>query len=398
MAEWKEENLGSLLELIQNGYSGKQDDEKGNYPISRIETLQEDDIDVNRIKYADLSKDEFKKFAYENGDLIFSHINSFEKVGKVALYQGQIKNLVHGVNLLRFRFNNKIIPEYAFYYFNSSICRAELEPLIKRAINQASINQKNLKTIAFPHPDVSEQKRIVSKLDALFDRIDKAIVLLEENIQSVEELMGSVLDEYCSDGDTELKKVCMVNPKKSEVRDLDPELEISFLPMKDLKEKSIHFDPQEEKKLGDVYSGYTYFRDNDVLLAKVTPCFENGKAGIAKDLTNGIGFGSSEYHVLRTKDNILPEWIYYSLFSEEFRQYGVKNMTGSSGLKRVPTKFLKSWKIRVPDLSVQKELVEKFQLIHTKTQKSANELRLKIEGLKSLKKSLLDQAFKGELV
>ena len=70
------------------------------------------------------------------------------------------------------------------------------------------------------------------------------------------------------------------------------------------------FQSREEKQLSEVAASYTYFEDNDVLLAKVTPCFENGKAGIARGLLNGIGFGSSEFYVLRPGERVLPEWIY----------------------------------------------------------------------------------------
>src|SRR5699024_1509344 len=145
----KYKSLDQVLELLQNGYSGKQSDEKKGYPISRIETLQEDDLDIKRIKYADLTEDEVLKYKYDEGDLIFSNINSFEIVGKIALFQNQVPNLIHGVNLLRMKFINGIYPKYAYYFFLSNHSRRQYEPNIKKAINQASLNQRNLKKIRF---------------------------------------------------------------------------------------------------------------------------------------------------------------------------------------------------------------------------------------------------------
>lgn len=109
----------------------------------------------------------------------------------------------------------------------------------------------------------------------------------------------------------EIGDVCTINPKKSEVSELLPTTKVSFVPMASLQEYCISFKCDEEKLLSEVGSSYTYFKDNDVLLAKVTPCFENGKARIAKGLCNGIGFGSSEFYVLRCTENVLPEWIFF---------------------------------------------------------------------------------------
>src|SRR5687768_8712810 len=94
-----------------------------------------------------------------------------------------------------------------------------------------------------------------------------------------------------------ISDACIINPPKSEVKGLKG-LDVSFLPMADLNENKLSFNPKQIQKIENVFQGYTYFKDGDVLLAKVTPCFENGKAGVAKSLVNGIGFGSSEFIVL----------------------------------------------------------------------------------------------------
>ena len=104
---------------------------------------------------------------------------------------------------------------------------------------------------------------------------------------------------------------CAINPSKSKLSALKPDTRVSFVPMAALNEHRIAFQPSDEKLLSEVSASYTYFEDNDVLLAKVTPCFENGKAGIARGLLNGIGFGSSEYYVLRSTPQVLPEWVYF---------------------------------------------------------------------------------------
>lgn len=159
----------------------------------------------------------------------------------------------------------------------------------------------------------------------------------------------------------QLNEVCEINPQKSELKNLSPETMVSFVPMADLNENQISFTAKNTKQLSEVINGYTYFKDNDVLLAKVTPCFENGKAGIAKNLENGIGFGSSEYYIFRCNGKVLPELIYFSVTSDRFREIGKAQMTGTGGLQRVPKDFVQNYKIPLPPLSIQKETVEKIE-------------------------------------
>jgi type I restriction enzyme M protein len=156
-------------------------------------------------------------------------------------------------------------------------------------------------------------------------------------------------------------EICVLNPPKNELRDMDPSTEVSFVPMATLNEWRIDFDPGETRRLSEVGTGYTYFADGDVLLAKVTPCFENGKAGIAKKLQNGIGFGSSEFYVLRPEERVLPEWIYRCITHEAFRSRAIPQMTGTGGLQRVPRAFVEQFKIPLPPLEVQREIVAEIE-------------------------------------
>ena len=155
-----------------------------------------------------------------------------------------------------------------------------------------------------------------------------------------------------------LKDIAEINPRKSEI-DKEAVDEVSFVAMADVSEDGF-ISEHETRSLSEVYSGYTYFKKGDVLLAKITPCFENGKAAIADNIPNEIGFGSSEFHVFRTNGKVLPKYLFYALWNEPFREYGSKKMTGSAGQKRVPTNFLKNYEIPLPSLSEQKTIVAKL--------------------------------------
>jgi type I restriction enzyme M protein len=131
--------------------------------------------------------------------------------------------------------------------------------------------------------------------------------------------------------------------------------------MSDLGENRIAFLPKDTKRIADLGASYTYFADGDVLVAKVTPCFENGKAGVARGLTNGVGFGSSEFYVLRPTDRVLAEFVYFCVTSEIFRGPAIAQMTGTGGLQRVPRGYLEQFRIPLPPLEVQKELVAEIE-------------------------------------
>jgi type I restriction enzyme, S subunit len=155
-----------------------------------------------------------------------------------------------------------------------------------------------------------------------------------------------------------LGDVCEIKPSKREARErLSAEALVSFLPMEDLGINEKLARGTQERSLSAVQGSYTYFADGDVLLAKITPCFENGKLGIAEALTNGVGFGSSEFIVFRPDYSISKEWLYYYLSRESFRVEGAARMSGAVGHKRVSMEFIEGCSIPVPSVFEQRRLV-----------------------------------------
>jgi type I restriction enzyme, S subunit len=155
-----------------------------------------------------------------------------------------------------------------------------------------------------------------------------------------------------------LSEVCQIRPPKSEARArLKDSDSVSFAPMEDLGINQKLLAPKGTRALADVAGSYTYFADGDVLLAKITPCFENGKLGIAANLTNGIGFGSSEYIVFRPNSALDRHWLYYFLCRETFREEGAARMSGAVGHKRVAKEFIDAYPIPVPPLPEQQRIV-----------------------------------------
>lgn len=178
----------------------------------------------------------------------------------------------------------------------------------------------------------------------------------------------------------QISDVCEINPRKSEIDDLPGTTMVSFVPMKDLAENASDFIPREERTIDQVrQGGYTYFRDGDVLIAKVTPCFENGKAGIARQLLNGVGFGSSEYYVLRPTGRLLPELLYHFLTSSQFKTVATPAMTGTGGLQRVPKSVVEQFQIPLPCLDDQHRIVSEIKSLQNAIDVHRSEIE-RLEG------------------
>ena len=147
------------------------------------------------------------------------------------------------------------------------------------------------------------------------------------------------------------------NPKKSEVKDLQ-DVEVSFVPMECVGVDG-SFTIRENGLVSSYYKGYTYFRDGDVLLAKITPCFENGKAAIAEGCKNGIGFGTTEFHVARPKEGVSNSyWVKYMLKNDSVHDLATINMTGSAGQKRIQTPFFEKLTVFCPPIELQNQFAE----------------------------------------
>ncbi len=168
-----------------------------------------------------------------------------------------------------------------------------------------------------------------------------------------------------------LSQVAKINPRPP--KDIDETQVVTFLPMAAVSENGyVAF--EEKRILSEVKKGFTYFEKGDFLIAKITPCFENGKAALTCDIENSIGYGSTEFHVIRPiADKLDKNYLYYLLWNEPFRFYGKNKMRGAAGQKRVTTDLLKDYKIPLPPLKEQKRIaaiLDKADAIRRKRQQA----------------------------
>lgn len=251
-----------------------------------------------------------------------------------------------------------------------------------------------LKTYNFPLPLLDEQRRIA----AVLDKVSGLIAKRRDQLDKLDELVKARFVEMFGIPGTDkfgwgliaLGTVCCINPKKSEDKRLGIGVRLSFVPMPAVTETG-EIDVSAIKTYEEVKTGFTYFAENDVLFAKITPCMENGKGAIAKGLYNGIGFGSTEFHVLRpVSGKTNPYWIYALTMFPQFRVDAENSMTGSAGQRRVPASFLEDYRVAVPPINLQEE----FAAFVKETDKSKLTIQQSLDKLEVLKKALMQGYFK----
>jgi type I restriction enzyme M protein len=293
----------------------------------------------------------------KNGDVLISTVRPNLKA--FAYLENVPKNCLASTGFAVLSENENISGKYLYYVVNQDVIVEQMIAMSGKG-QYPSITASDLAEIEIPLPPLEIQQQIVAEIEGYQKLIDGAKQIVNNYKPTIK-----INPDWEM---VELGEVCEINPKKSELKDLDGGTMVSFVPMADLNENEISFNPKEEKPLSEVITGYTYFADNDVLFAKVTPCFENGKAGIAKGLKNKIGFGSSEFFVLRANEKVLPIWLYLNIKSLKFSVQGKGQMSGTSGLQRIPREFVTTFQIPLPSINEQEEIVqaieEEMQLVN----------------------------------
>lgn len=278
--------------------------------------------------------------------------------------------------------NGVALIDYVAFYVNS----ISLVPYVTGTA-QPKLTLKSLSGIPVPLPPVDEQRRIVLKLNELLGEVNRAKESYDDLCKFGESFRKKVLRDAMRGalvpqidvepaveqlGDApvgvpfdipkkwkwvRLQDVADINPR---VKPNDENVVVSFIPMASV---SAGYDGKitigDERVWSSVKNGYTKFSNGDVILAKITPCFQNRKSAIANNLKNGIGCGSSEFHVIRASADVDPEYVLMFLKSEWFIRYGMDNFKGTAGQQRLGTKELKTCPFPLPPLPEQRRITAK---------------------------------------
>lgn len=389
--DWEVKKLGDICE-IQNGYAFRSAlfREQG-LPILRISNIQNDAITLDNIVYFlesdyNIDLDRFKVYP---GDTVIAL--SGATTGKIGVNKTDLTFYLNQ-RVALCRESNALIKGFLFYYLRTKTM--ELLSMAGGAA-QPNLSTNQIQQLLISVPTLQIQQKIVEELDCLTSIIEKQKKQLEEldNLaQSIfYDMFGDPIENEKEWTKNELQEICIINPSKREINSLlfNGEEEVSFLPMEDLDLYALHFKPIKSRILSEIKTNYTYFAEGDIVMAKVTPCFENGKIGIAINLKNKIGFGSSELLIYRSKGNVLQIYLYFVLASESFHLFGYNNLNGVSGLRRLTKKASHSFMIPVPPLSLQQQFAAKIEVM----EKQKELIKKSIKETEDLFNSRMDYYF-----
>lgn len=240
----------------------------------------------------------------------------------------------------------------------------------------------------FDLPSLEEQKVLADKLWAAYrlkEGYKKLLCVTDEMVKSqFIEMFGNPLSPIQKWPIVRLGDYCIVNPTKP--KGISDEMEVSFIPMQDVSDDG-SCNKFINRPYAEVKKGFTYCADGDVIFAKITPCMENGKGAELQGLTNAIGMGSTEFHVLRPiSGKSISTWLYHFTKLDIIRKDAAKNMTGTGGQKRVPASYFDNFKIGVPSIDEQMN----FAALANQADKSKFELKQCIENIDKVIKSLIN--------
>ncbi|HEF1746169.1 TPA: N-6 DNA methylase [Campylobacter jejuni] len=360
------------------------------------------------------------------------------------------KSAMINEHIFLLRCDNIAKQKYLFYILHSYSGQQALKSKITGSA-QGGINKTNLESILIPNADFEIQKQIVAECEKVeeqyntirmsveeYQNLIKAILQkcgiiddgggyelnsILENLQKLESkldfnLLFSFIDDFTNARQEDLKKFkefvknikaildtllispkdgwkrislkneqyIELNPSKKEISKLDENMLVSFIEMASVSDKG-YIQSKIDRSLNEVRKAYTYFIENDILIAKITPCMENGKCAIAKNLTNNIGFGSTEFHIFRAKTGLDSSFLFYNLNQQNIREKAALAMTGASGHKRVPISFYENLTIPLPPLEIQEKIVQNIELV----EQQIDFLNLKLEFLEKEKEKILQK-------
>lgn len=384
---WRWVKLQNLFKFVD--YRGKTPKKSpSGIRLMTASNIKQGYIDHTRMEY--ISQEEYlsrqSRGISQKGDILFT---TEAPLGNAALADLDVYSAGQRVITLQ---SDNVEKSLFVYFLISPFFQKTLKENATGSTAQG-IKAANLKKLCLPVPPLPEQKRIAAKLEQLFEVINRCEEAQKQIADTATQLRSSLLqaaiqgrlvpqnpDEPAVELDAKdivpeseqpyeipenwrwvkLFQCISVNPK---VESLDDETSVSFLPMANVEGGYRSKYITEIRNWKEVKRGFTRFTNGDVIVARITPCFQNMKSAVCQNLTNGVGTGSTEFHVLRCKEHVFNKYLLYFVKTPFMLQYGVSRFSGAVGQQRFSSKEIKIMPFPLPPLTEQKRIVTKLELL-----------------------------------
>ena len=340
---------------IRNGANIKQGAVDGGFPITRIETLANDKFHRDRMGYAGITDiGKYESYVLEDGDLLMSHINSVQYLGRTVLYQKQgNETIIHGMNLLGLKANRDIInPAYAKYYFYSPLFREQIGRITKKSVNQASFAVADLKKLTILLPTLNEQAQIVNVLD----KINALIELRRDELQKLDELIKARFIELFDTDEYQKVPISklVVGKVQSVKKVFSPSDEIKYIDISSIDNKRNVMTGYTEYVLSEAPSrAQQHIKTGDIVISTVRPNLRNVAMAEFED-DNLVA--SSGFCVLRAA-KCLPEYLLAIVCSDKFTDDMTKVVTGAN-YPAIKDSDVMNYQVAMPPMELQKEFAD----------------------------------------
>lgn len=416
---WKLERMQNILNIRSAVRVHQTDWRKSGVPFFRAREI----VSLDKDGYVDndlfIDEELYEKFKKESGvpkkdDLMISGVGT---LGNVYIVKENDKFYYKDASVLCFENIGNINAEYIKYALKSPIM---LQQIYKDAMGTtvATLTIDRANAMIIPFPPIEEQQRIVDRVNELMEKIDdyekveKELIALEQRFpndmknallqaamqgklteqldsdSSVDEMLEAIKEEKKQlIKEKKIKKekallpidedeipfdipqnwrwerfanIAILNPRNS----LDDTLEVSFIPMTLISDGYNNEHTAENRIWKDIKKGFTHIKEGDLGFAKITPCFQNRKSVIFKNLVNGYAAGTTELHIIRTIPNsLLAEYLLWFVKSPYFIEGGVNTYTGTAGQQRIHKDYLPNCLVPVPPVEEQQRIVERLELL-----------------------------------
>ena len=263
--------------------------------------------------------------------------------------------------------NREYLPKYMYY-----VLLSQKEYIAN--LNKYERHYKYLKDLYVPKPPITIQQKIIDDMDSVELSIKSLTESVDKKKAEIQDIID-VLEQTNSVSTIKLKNVAVVNPNSPTKNDFDANMRVSFVDMSSVSNQG-YISQYIDRPLRSLLSGgYTCFSNGDIIIAKITPCMENGKCALVNKMVNGVGVGSTEFHVIRAnEEKILAKFLFTILNREKIRMSAKAQMTGASGHKRVPEQFYSDLDIIDIAIEKQKEIVLQVEKIEGEIKTLENEI------------------------
>lgn len=390
MSEWREFTLGKLIDDgiadLQTGPFGtmlkaSEYSDVGT-PVIAVQDIGENRLIHNKFVYVEQNiVTRLSRYKVKEGDIIFGRKGAVERRARIRKEED---GWLQGSDCIRLRFNSRINSIFISYQFGSKSYR---EWMIQNSTGATmpSLNQSVLKLLPIRLPPIEEQKAIADILSSFDDKID----LLHRQNKTLESMAETLFRQWFAEGENEscsVNDLIEFNPTRKLTKGtMAPYLEMAAL-------STTTFNP--ESWYSREFSSGTKFINGDTLLARITPCLENGKTAYVTFLQEGeVAWGSTEYIVMRPKEGLHPFFAYALARNSDFRDYAEGCMEGSSGRQRINVDHLKDYELAIPS----KEALQQFNDCAASITPKLHANFVQLKTLEKLRDCLLPKLMNGEI-